>query len=485
MSTYIKKNISKILIILVVIGRLAYAFNSQSRAWIDEVWVMMEPAFFKVTGFGYLNRDDWGSPPYGIRSWIPPLILSSWLKMLHAITRFWSTHNGVLVIGLVRVSIGLLSVWAVWAYVRLLAKAWKIEHRLWWPLLALLASPMLILYNGFLELSVIAIPIYILSLFLLFGDGALAHGKRFMLGCAVLTFSALVRFHFLLFLVGFFLYLARHRHWRKLGVFVGVGFAVLAIDTLINSMAFGRFNLPLVYYFLGNFFYGLADGSGVVPFFVGFEYLFKFTTEPGFLGCIVVFVLGCWQYRRLPDVVQYSLWSLGLITAVHFGLGHKELRYFYPLGFLWLGLVTVAAEYTFSKNKTYKKIYILFYCLLFSFSVWRGAAKTSWHQFEQPGKLSTWAGSNVSDLQGLIIVGWHGVYNGGHYSLHRPIPMVFMTALKDLKTAGLDATRFNYVIAPVSSPDFLRPPCAEQVRVEAEAALYRCTMDEVRALVGG
>ena len=66
---------------IIAIGTLFRIFTAitfQSCAWIDEMWVVLSPAYKLAFGAGEL-KGDWVN---GIRSWLPPSLLAVQLRFL-------------------------------------------------------------------------------------------------------------------------------------------------------------------------------------------------------------------------------------------------------------------------------------------------------------------------------------------------------------------------------------------------------------------
>lgn len=471
MSKKLAKYLAIGLIVAGVAWRLSIAWRFQSRAWIDEVWVLLNPAYYLLTGVGYLNPQDWGAPsPRGIRTWLPPGLLFFYLKTLSAL----GIDKGTIVLPLVRVTIAALSAASVILYARTLGQAMRLKLAPVLPLAVLLFTPQLVHYGAVHELSVVGFPALAIALALLRGGDEPVSPARFRVGAAFFSLSCLIRFQYALFafvFVGWLIFRKRHRQALE---FVGIALLFIAADTALNSWMFQRPILPAINFFLGNAIYGMGNDAGVMPLGAGFEFLWRYITEPVFA---LVFITLWISFKRARFLTLAAM----TFYAIHVYLSHKEFRYFYAPAVLLAGLAASSLQAWVEDNwkRFGAKAALAAFCVLFAgFASWRGLKKTDWTDYEVPSRLETLAGIQP-DVKGLFVYGWGGgIYCGGQYSFHRPLPYhcgMYSSFLREMKANPDD---FNYLVTESSKP----APCAEVVARHGGGTLYRCTPTEVKLL---
>ena len=110
-----------IFILMVGISLRVYAaLNFQSRAWVDEIWVVFDLAYKLFSGAPaviHTGIDD------GIRSWVPPLLVAGYLRTLS----FFGIESGITVLPIVRLTITMVSAVSFVVYAFLLQKKFQLR----------------------------------------------------------------------------------------------------------------------------------------------------------------------------------------------------------------------------------------------------------------------------------------------------------------------------------------------------------------------
>jgi hypothetical protein len=461
----------RILVILVLVFGVLWHFYAaivfQSRAWIDEIVALCAPAFRLLHAPHYAGIGEVSTPlEAGLRSWIPPLLLAQYLKLLS----FLGINHGSAVLPIVRIKIASANALAKILFAFALSSRMKLKRAPLVALLLLLFTPEYVHYATTADLSVVAMPLLLLGLSLELWDRSPTPTFLSRGAALSLTLSALVRFQYgvfpLLLLAKYFL----RREWRKTQELLTCGLFFLVASLAIDSWMYGTTTFPLWNYFRANTT-GLAAHYGTTPFYFAFELLWRWMTEPAMVVAVLTFLL---SFRKLPFIT--------VCTAIFFGLhamiGHKEYRFFYSSAILFSGIAGVVLQKWFEDRPRERfAVVIIFACTFAAAAVWRGVSKVGWREYEIPSRLETYAGS-LSDAKGLLVYGWNGIHNGGGYTFYRNLPYLFLPdgeppeGLRDKPIKD----NFNLVITRSDWP----APCAERVRREGDGTLYRCTRKEVR-----
>lgn len=449
--------------IMGTIVRCVVAVIFPTRAWIDEIWVVYDPAYRMLTGVGPVER-DWF---WKVRDHIPPSIVYVYLKFLNIL----GINDGLFVQASIRFWIALFTSLSIIAFLILLARIFKLNKLPWLAAIVCFFIPDLIHYSATADLSVLGIPPLLFGLTLLFWD--IEDGDtdwKTRLGSALIVFSVLIRFQFGIFpaviVIGLLL---KQKFKPALELFL-IGLLFIILDIVFNTMMYGQLVFPLINYFLVNTTGGVAASYGVTPFYFAFELLWKFMTEPVFLVS-VLFSIYC--FKKTPVLTS----AIFLFYIFHVFIGHKEYRFFYGAALTISALGSVGFESWIEASK--KKFFIpIFLILFFAVAGFRAMKKTDFKAYMIPHKLEALAGREP-DLKGIITYGWGGIYQGCNYTVFKPIPCVFAENKDQLKTKSIDASQFTHVITGSAEP----APCINQLHSEGGGTLYKCTPEEIQSLV--
>jgi hypothetical protein len=427
--------------------RLAYAACFSGRVWIDELWVVQEPAFRLLTGQGFLNPMDWAQR---IRSWLPAFLIVIPLKLGGPV--------------LVRVLIMAANTVAV---LRLTAAAGLRLHVRGAPWLALacgLFTPELLHFGSSCDLSVLAFP------FLVEGLVRWHHAPR--LAALWLAAAVLVRNQYVMVPAALFIHSLAIRRREGVKALAGAAFLAFAVDASLNSLLYGFEVYPFLNYARVNLS-GQANQFGTTPFYQGFEILWRFMTEPLFAAFALLGLPLLW--KREPT----WFWAWIALAALHFAAPHKEYRFFYGpalLAAVWGGAALQVWLQNLPKKRQWLQIVAV--VLVVAVGGWRATKKVAWAQFEGPLRMTASAGRQQS-VRGLIVYGWGGIQNGGHYTFQQALPYEYAESLVALRERKLDPALYSHLVLPTN----IISPCADWIESYSGAALYRCTTEELRGLL--
>ncbi len=446
-----------------ILIRCVVAIAFPTRAWIDEIWVVLDPAFRLLTGVGPVER-DWA---WQVRDHIPPTLLFLYFNFLQLL----GISDGLFIQASVRFFISLATGISILFFLLMLARIFKLKNLPWISALVCFFIPDFVHYAATADLSVLGIPPLLVGLTLLFWSAEeLVPTFKTRLGSVLIVFASLIRFQFGIFpAVLFFGFLATKKFKISLELAaIGVGFILL--DIVFNSLMYGNFVFPMINYFLVNTTGGVASRYGVTPFYFAFELLWKFMTEPVFM----LSLLFAWfSYKKTPALTI----SIFLFFLLHALVAHKEYRFFYGAALTMAALGSISFESFLEQGnkKWFTSTFLVLFLLVGSF---RAVKKTDFKAYMIPAKLEALAGRDPS-LKGIITFGWGGIYQGCNYTVFKPIPCIFVEQKAHLKSKNIDVEKFSHLVTGSEEP----APCANKLASEYGGTLYQCTKEELAKLL--
>jgi GPI mannosyltransferase 3 len=148
----------------------------------------------------------------------------------------------------------------------------------------------------------------------------------------LLGLSFIVRYQAVLLIAGFlawFVIIRRERMANMAWMIAGILVAVIA-GIIIDRWFYGEWVLTAWNYFEQNILEDKISGFGLSPWYFYFQDVFIRTIPPFSLVIILSFIV--FLIFRPKDLLT---WTLLPFILIHFFLGHKETRFFYPLiGFI-------------------------------------------------------------------------------------------------------------------------------------------------------
>lgn len=453
-------------LILGTVLRVFQAWRFETRAWIDEIWVVLDPAYRMLTGVGPVER-DW---TWQVRDWITPSLVFLQFKVLNAL----GVTAGPAVLAAIRIRSAFATCVGLAAFAWMLGRRFGLRGAPWLTALVLFFVPELMHLGGTADLSVLGLPPLLLGTALLFwNEHAREASWLTRVGGALVAFSSLIRFQYGIFPAVFLLGMLWRRQWRLAAELAFTGCAFLLFDFVFNSWMYGNAVLPIARYFLVNTSGGVASSYGVTPFYFAFEILWRFMTEPVFAIAILTLLLA---FRRAPVLT----WAAVLFFVLHALIAHKEFRFFYGAAVVLSGIGATAFQIWAERMPPWRGMWIVFAFVSAFLAVagFRASRKVDWHAYEIPARLESYAGT-LPDVRGLITYGWGGIYQGCNYVFHRPLPCVFAENRAQLVFKKLNAGEYSHVVTGASEA----APCARALRSEGGGTLYQCSRPELEKLL--
>lgn len=282
----------------------------------DEVYQSLEPAFFRLHGYGVLAW-EWRQ---GLRNWSVPLLLSGLFRLAgrFGLQDPWTLR------GLVGVPLAFLHVAALWAAYRLGRRQSRLAG--WTTLLALGLLPMAWAYAG----RTLSEPLS--ADFLVLAANALEQpsprSRAPLWGGAALGLSVVARYGSVPAVAGALVWLLACRRWRALLLTLSGGAGVAVLLGALDAWSWGApFHSLLAWTRFNVLSEGAVRAFGALPASFYPPLLFGFV--PGWVWPFLVYGL----LRPAPGRPRVGL-ALTMVAAALVSLlltPHKEERFLYPV----------------------------------------------------------------------------------------------------------------------------------------------------------
>jgi phosphatidylinositol glycan class B len=473
------------LCVAVFLPRAFVAVGDCGLLWSDEIFQTLEQAHRLAFGYGLVPWEF----HTGARSWLLPGVLGGGMKVLA-----WSgIDSGRWLAASLKLLFAGMAVATFYPMLRM-AQAWAGDLAALLLGAAACAFPASILYSSRVLAEVACAPFLAWGVWLLWPCGLGRAGRasarldrlvagprttRLVLAGTLLGLAAVLRYQVAILLPPIVLVVAVRRGLRP-AAWLSIGaIGLLVAGGLLDWVTWGHPFQSLFEYLRFNLVNDGANQWGVAK--RGF-FLRTMLASNGWAVLILVlgFVAGL---RRTWPVALLVLVFLG----VHSSIPHKELRFLYPIQaeFLMCAAVGLSALVHRIPHPLPRRLAAgaaLALGLLLAFAVQAprvtfadigqrmdGAASggpTSdlvWGAFDERNLLFDKARMH-KDLCGLVVPGMNAYWTGGYTYLHRPVPIIWTGAMRDLAAA-------NYAIAGPGHP--LYDARYRKVEQQGPYALYR------------
>lgn len=413
--------------------------------WPDEVYQSFEPAHRLVFGYGLVSWEF----VQGARNWTLPALVALLMKLSETV----GFHEPREYITVVKIFFALWATATAWAAYRMAraAGAEGVTAPVAGALCALTAPAIYFSARAFSE-TASALPAV---LGLAFALKKAPRRWELLLGASLLGLAVMLRLHSALFCLGLLAILASRGEWRRAieagGALLFWAFLLGLVDHLTWSTAPGAtwdgwFNSPrryLVFILVegGSRSWGVSDA--------GYYFRHLFLTMPA-----LSILLGLLSIAALRRGTGLAL-TVFAFLALHTWIGHKELRFVYPVLPLLCALAGVGLS-TLPRRVVPYAIAVTTVAALWSAVRFQSLTMGDVGQYPDRRTVSAFddmgpvnrmllAAHDRPDMCGLRVDVVPLAWSGGSTYLHRRVP------LYDLGQPPTDLRRFNYVIAWDSS----------------------------------
>lgn len=389
----------------------------------DEIFQSLEQAHRLVFGYGFVPWEF----EHAVRSWILPGFLAGWMR---ASVLFGAGPQVYLpVVGAVLCAIAALAVVCVYL----------LAYRLFgfWPALAAAAvpalAPELVHFSGKALTEVVGGHLLVIAIYLAFPGYEVAHRGRLVLAGALAALAVAIRLQMApaAALVGL---VALVRWPVGKVVFLALGGAVVVAGAgLLDWATWGTPFLSYWHNVAYNLVYGVAAHFGVQPWF---DYPAQLLVVwGGALAAILAFATIGAMYQPLLAAVAVT------VLVTHLPIGHKELRFLYPLLFMvqalagiglaavvawflrsgWLATLPRAARRPSLVTTGGAALFVLFLLGRLPAFMMTPAAGSAWIEKKDDVAVSR----AVASLTGVCGIGGYGIRwseTGGYVMMHQRAP---------------------------------------------------------------
>ncbi|MCY1033184.1 glycosyltransferase family 39 protein [Corallococcus sp. BB11-1] len=319
-------------LLAVALVPIVVAVRELGRIHPDEVFQALEPAWWRVHGYGVLAW-EWRE---GLRNWAFPGVLAAFLKLAAVL----GITDPRVYRGVVAIPQFALHAWSLWAVYRFAARRAGPSGGALAVLLLGLCGPVLLFAGRTLSESISASFLLVAMEALDRPDTGTAGGTRRagLLGGLALGLAVVARYPAALFVLAALGWLLFARRWRLLAFTCGGGAGVALALGLLDQATWGSpFHSFLAYVRFNVLSDEAASAFGASP--------------PGFYAEPLLRAVPLWAWAALPlsvgtllrwRTVSLPLTCAAVYTAVLLATPHKEERFLYPA--LVLGLLAAASQ---------------------------------------------------------------------------------------------------------------------------------------------
>ncbi len=163
------------------------------------------------------------------------------------------------------------------------------------------------------------------------GINSSTHWKYFLLAGVLIGISYLCRFQILFAAIGLLAWMAfiKKLPMVTIIIFLSGFFIVFVIGLFIDQWFYGHFTFTAYNYFYANIIKGVASSFGVSPWWYYFNMVFESAAAP-----ISIVILAGYFYSLCYFRLHAFHWAVFFFVLGHCLVGHKELRFLFPMIYL-------------------------------------------------------------------------------------------------------------------------------------------------------
>lgn len=173
----------------------------------------------------------------------------------------------------------------------------------------------------------------------------------------LLGFSFFFRFQiaFAILGLGLWLLIINRMRWNYLLVLITSGIIAMAFCTYLDYWFYGNLEFTPLNYFNANIFENKASNWGVHPWWYYFHLFILQVIPPISIFLFAFFFAGL--YKRPKNIFT---WCIIPFLIAHFMVGHKEMRFMFPMVFSFLYLTALGIDDFIEKHKYEKAGRVMF-----------------------------------------------------------------------------------------------------------------------------
>lgn len=304
----------RISFVITIIFHLFAAYFSQGHHKLDEYG-----GIFAYTGYGlglwgeeFLNPGEF---PARIRPWIQPLL---YMIPISPYTLLGGENPFVLnfLMRAISSALALISFWLFFQRINFFSKE-KNQQRL--MIMGLCYFWFFPYFHARATAENFGVSFFLIALALILGR------RLFLFAGFLLAISFFARFQMVVMIGSLILWLLCFQKEGVIKIIMG-GLLGSAVMVVLDSIMYGQFTFTPWQYWEFNIVNGVASSIGVSPWYYYFEKVFLKSIPP---LSIVIYLSTLWYwYRRPKDLIT---WLMIPFFLVHCMIGHKEMRFIYPL----------------------------------------------------------------------------------------------------------------------------------------------------------
>ncbi|MCK4345036.1 MAG: hypothetical protein KAX05_07090, partial [Bacteroidales bacterium] len=181
---------------------------------------------------------------------------------------------------------------------------------------------------------------------------------RLVLPALLLGFSFFLRFQigFAIIGLGLWLLFINKMKWKEFLVLIGSGILVVSLCIFLDYWFYGELELTPINYFVTNIIKNKAANWGIRPWYYYFSSFTIKAVPPISIVLLVLFLIGL--YKEPSNVF---VWCFIPFLFSHMIVGHKELRFMFPMTYAFIYLSAIGLDFIISKykfNKTWKFLFV-------------------------------------------------------------------------------------------------------------------------------
>lgn len=139
--------------------------------------------------------------------------------------------------------------------------------------------------------------------------------------------------------LGLWMLVFRALSFGRISLMVSTAFAIFGLSILLDSWFYGEWTVAPYQYYVANIVEKKAASFGVHPWYQYFIELFIWMGPP--LSIVLVFLLFFGLYKRPKHLLT---WCFMPFFLAHVAVGHKEMRFLFPMLYILPLFVAIAVE---------------------------------------------------------------------------------------------------------------------------------------------